>query len=45
MTDRQRTQSASPFEQRFAYARAIRIGSQIHVSGTAAIEPDGSVTP
>jgi len=45
MTDRQRTQSASPFEARFAYTRALRIGNQIHVSGTAAIEPDGTVTP
>lgn len=45
MTERQRTQSTSPFEHRFAYARAVRVGNQIHVSGTAAIEPDGSVTP
>lgn len=45
MINRQRTQSASPFEQRFSYSRAVRVGNQIQVSGTAAIEPDGSVTP
>ncbi len=42
---RSRVHSASPFETQFAYARAVRVGNQIHVSGTAAIEPDGSVTP
>ncbi len=41
---RRRTQSASPFEEQFGYARAVRAGNQILVSGTAAIEPDGTVT-
>ena len=45
MTSRRSTQSASPFEEQFAFARAVRVGNLIHVSGTAAIEPDGSVTP
>jgi len=45
MSERQRTSSSGPFEERFAYCRAIRVGNQIHVSGTAAIEPDGRVTP
>ncbi|MYE06807.1 MAG: RidA family protein [Chloroflexi bacterium] len=45
MTQRQRTSSGGPFEERFAYCRAVRVGNQIHVSGTAAVEPDGSVTP
>ncbi len=45
MSVRHRTQSASPFEAQFAYSRAVRVGTVIHVSGTAAIEPDGRVTP
>ena len=45
MTSRRSTQSASPFEDQFAFARAVRVGNLTHVSGTAAIEPDGSVTP
>ena len=45
MTQRQRTSSSGPFERQFAYCRAIRVGDQILVSGTAAVEPDGSVTP
>lgn len=45
MTERQRTSSGGPFEERFAYCRAVRVGNQIHVSGTAAVEPDGRVTP
>ena len=45
MTDRDRTHSNPHFEARFAYSRAVRVGNQIHVSGTAAVEPDGSVTP
>ena len=45
MTSRRSTQSASPFEEQFAFARAVRVGNLIHVSGTAAIESDGSVTP
>ena len=45
MIDRQRTHSNPAFEARFAYCRALRVGSLIHVSGTAAVEEDGSVTP
>ena len=45
MTTRRSSQSASPFETQFGYARAVRVGNLIHVSGTAALEPDGSVTP
>lgn len=45
MIDRQRTHSNPAFEARFAYCRALRVGNLIHVSGTAAVEEDGSVTP
>ncbi len=42
---RQRTSSASPYEAQFGFSRAIRVGNQIAVSGTAPINPDGTVTP
>ena len=45
MTNRRRTHSNPEFEARFAYCRALRVGNLIHVSGTAAVEDDGSVTP
>ena len=41
MITRERTSSGGPFEERFGYCRAVRVGNQIHVSGTAAVEPDG----
>ncbi len=45
MTERRRVHSNPEFERRFAYCRAVRVGDVIHVSGTAASEADGSVTP
>ena len=45
MSERRRVHSNPTFEQQFGYCRAIRIGNAIEVSGTAAVEPDGSVTP
>ncbi|SOB87422.1 Enamine deaminase RidA, house cleaning of reactive enamine intermediates, YjgF/YER057c/UK114 family [Sphingomonas guangdongensis] len=43
-TDRQRTQSTSPYEASIGFARAVRVGSRILVSGTAPVEDDGSST-
>jgi enamine deaminase RidA (YjgF/YER057c/UK114 family) len=43
--DRRRVTSASPFEERYGYSRAIRVGDRVIVSGTAPIWPDGSVDP
>ena len=34
--------SASPYEKEIGFARAIRVGNTIHVSGTGPIAPDGS---
>ena len=45
MTERQRTQSASPYEESIGFSRAIRVGDRILVSGTAPVEADGSSTP
>lgn len=45
MSTRQRTSSASPFEEQFGFSRAIRAGDRILVAGTAPIEDDGTTTP
>ena len=42
---RREVRSASPYEQRVGYSRAVRSGPLVCVSGTAATEPDGAVTP
>lgn len=41
----ERIQSASPFEDRYGFCRALRVGDRIEVAGTAPIPQDGSVTP
>lgn len=38
-----RAGSSSPFEEEIGFARAIRVGERVLVSGTAPIWPDGSV--
>ena len=40
-----RTFSPSPYETAYGFARAVRVGNHIIISGTAPIEPDGSSTP
>ena len=37
--------SASPFEERYGFSRAVRTGNVIRVAGTAPIPQDGSRTP
>lgn len=37
--------SGSPLEPVVGYCRAVRVGSQVFVSGTAPVWPDGSVDP
>jgi len=45
VTERQRVTSGSPYEPTIGFSRAIRVGPNIYVSGTAPIWPDGSCDP
>lgn len=45
MTARRHARSGSPFEDSIGFARAIRVGNRILVSGTAPVEDDGRSTP
>ncbi len=43
--NRRNVSSGSPFEPRFGFSRAVRVGNRVAVAGTAPIWPDGSVDP
>ena len=45
MTDRQRVSSGSRYEPAIGFSRALRVGRNVYVSGTAPIWPDGSCDP
>ncbi len=45
MSARQRAFTGSPFESRFGFARALRIGNRILVAGTGPVGEDGSTVP
>jgi isochorismate pyruvate lyase len=38
-----RTYSGAPWEEKVGYCRALRAGNHIYVTGTAPVDPDGSV--
>ena len=40
-----RAYTGSPWEARFGFARAVRVGDRILVAGTGPVEDDGSTTP
>ena len=42
MTTHRHFRSGSPFEPKFGFSRAVRVGQHIHVSGTGPIWADGS---
>jgi enamine deaminase RidA (YjgF/YER057c/UK114 family) len=43
--ERQRISSGAAFEQRVGYSRAVRVGNQVWVSGTAPIMPSDADPP
>lgn len=45
MSDRQRVSSGSKYESAIGFSRALRVGHNVYVSGTAPIWPDGSCDP
>lgn len=45
MTETRRTSSASPWEERFGFSRAVRVQDRVIVSGTGPVWPDGSCDP
>ena len=45
MVDRQLVSSGAAFEDRVGYSRAVRVGSQVWVSGTAPIMPGNADPP
>lgn len=45
MSDRQRISSGSKYEPSIGFSRALRVGNNVYVSGTAPIWPDGSCDP
>ncbi|HEY8823768.1 MAG TPA: RidA family protein [Candidatus Limnocylindria bacterium] len=45
MSDRQRVSSGSTYETSIGFSRALRVGRNVYVSGTAPIWPDGSCDP
>ncbi len=42
---RENISSGSPFEPRYGFSRAVRVGERVLVAGTAPIWPDGNVDP
>ena len=44
-SSRELISSGSPYEPTIGFSRAVRVGNQVFVSGTAPVWPDGNVDP
>ena len=44
MSTFERNHSGAPWETHVGYCRALKAGDRVFVSGTAAVEPDGTIT-
>lgn len=45
MPDRQLVSSGGPFERKYGYSRAVRVGDHVFVAGTAAFQDGAPVAP
>ena len=45
MPDRQLVNSGGPFERKYGYSRAVRVGDHVFVAGTAAFQHGAPVAP
>jgi enamine deaminase RidA (YjgF/YER057c/UK114 family) len=45
VSPRRRVSSGSPYEAKIGFARAVRVGERVIVSGTAPVWPDGTCDP
>jgi enamine deaminase RidA (YjgF/YER057c/UK114 family) len=45
VNERQLVSSGSPYEAQIGFSRAVRVGSHVHVAGTAPLMPDGASPP
>ena len=43
MTERQQVATSAPWAETVGYSRAVRVGRQVHVSGTASVDDDGNI--
>ncbi len=45
MTERRHARSGSPYEERYGFARGVRVGDRVEIAGTAPIPADDAAVP